>query len=1010
MMERTGQSIGTYRLGAPLGDEGGATFYRTTDPTTGQPLVLVLLHSARDEAGGGRFLAMLPALAALAGPHIVPILDWGIADGSPYLTMPALQGGTLRRLLGARVGLHPARMAGELLRQAAEGVGYAHQRGIVHGDLRPERLLLDESAPERGAGVGWLRVALFGLAGPGGARGASAETNPYRAPEAARGAATTARGDVYALGAILYEALAGRAYEPGAGALSQIEGGAIPPPLVPILRRCLDPDPAGRYDTATPLAAALRAALAALSAEHGAERASPGTGGIGLTLIPTGVLTLTPGESAMLRIDLTNTGQAPARLALTLDGAPRGWVGGVPEVIALAPGATETIALTVAAPRDAHEPAGEYPVMIRVRAREGPAGEAMAATIWTLLPFAAGVLTLSAPERAGGDQHAQLHNRGNASLRHTLAVAAAAPLTATITSAILDLDPDETGSATVRLAAPRHWLGRTRRYPFAVEARAAGAAPLRAEGRFTQPARIPLWALPVVILAFVAVALGGAVVAYPQNAAFLGLSAPRPTTIAALVAAATATTPPRTPAAPAIAAAGGTPHASATSGGGEPLLLSVNRLDFGRVPLGGNGVQTLQVKNISDHPVTFRSIQISGDGAAEFVRAGPCGLEALDTGFSCPLTIIFTPSGLGDRDARLEITPVGGNKQTVLLTGNTTAAPIGTPQIAPPSQSPPPLAGARSGQAAALLADGRRLLVAGGRNGQNVLKSAEVYDLTTNAWTSTRDMSVARVGHSATALPDGTVLALGGRNSTTVLKSAEVYDPATQSWSPFPQLTTEREGHTATVLADGRSRGYQILVLGGTDQRGTVLASGEIYDSTTRSWTELAQLIPGGRARHTATLLPTAAGETPRILVVGGVTQGGEAAPAQLFDPSGGGSWRAVGGEPAGLLERTDFTATRVEASGEIVFIGGGTGRGESGAVVIYDPASQGWRELVAGLATGRAGQTATLLPYGRILIVGGKQGGRETASVLLLDPAQFDGTPAPSPTPAPDGTPEASR
>ena len=401
----------------------------------------------------------------------------------------------------------------------------------------------------------------------------------------------------------------------------------------------------------------------------------------------------------------------------------------------------------------------------------------------------------------------------------------------------------------------------------------------------------------------------------------------------------------------------------------------------------------------------FARIQITGSAANDFVRAGPCGLEALDTTLNCPLTIIFTPGGLGERDARLEVTPDGGMTQFVTLVGIATATPVGTPQLDPPAGPPPPLAGARSGQAAAPLADGRRLLVAGGRNGQNLLKSAEVYDLATNSWASTRDMSTPRVGHSTTGLPDGTVLVIGGRGVGGPLRTAEVYDPATGTWSPFAPLTTAREGHSATVLVDGRTKGYQILVLGGIDQNGMVLTSGERYDSATNTWTRLARLIPDGRARHTATLLPAAAGEPPRILVVGGITLGGDPAPAQLFDPSGAGSWRAVEGEPAGLLARTDFTATRVATTGQILFIGGLSGGVESEAIVGYDPATGRWSQTDDGLASGRAGQSATFLAYGRILLVGGKQGGRETATTVLLDPAQFT-PPPPAPTPATIPTP----
>ncbi len=983
MMDLTGQSIANYRLIAPLDDDGRVARYRTTDPLTGQALVLALLPDDTDPA-----VPDLGRLAALVGPHIVPILDWGAVAGWRYLALPALRGGSARRLLTMR---RSPRAAIALVRQAAEGVGYVHARGIAHGELRPERLLLDEDGPERGVGA-WVRVALFGL---GGAEPV-VEARPYAAPERLRGGAPTARGDVYALGVILSEALFG--HLPTNDKDMSREGGlSIAPALDAILRRCLAAAPTERYADASELAAALRVAE-----EPTSVAVAPDKPGITLALLPA-ALTLIPGEPTTLRVALSNGTGTPQRPTLRFEGAPTGWLAEIPEELFVAPGATEERTLTVAATCDAHEPAGEYPVTVSAMPSAGTADSASVRTLWTLRPFAAGTLTL-APAGDRRTQTVRLHNQGNASQRHTLTVTAAPPFTATIAPAILDLDPDESAAATVRFAAPRRLIGRAARGTFIVEARVAGATPLRATGDLSQPARMPLWALPLALLALVALACGIAFAVYPQGPAALGLPVPGPTTIAALDP--TPTFAPPAAAATSVAAAGGTPHTVATPRAGEPLTFSVMRLDFGSVPIGGNGVQTLQVKNVSGRPVTFASIAITGAAANDFVRAGPCGLETLDIALNCPLTIIFTPGGLGTRDARLEVTPAGGATQFVTLVGIATTTPVGTPQLDPPTGSPPPLAGARSGHAAATLADGRRLLVAGGRNGQNLLKSAEIYDLSTNSWSSTRDMSVPRADHSATTLPDGTVVIIGGRGGGGPLRTAEVYDPMTGNWSPFPALTTAREGHSATVFVDGRTRGYQILVLGGIDQGGVILTSGERYDSTTNTWTELTRLVPDGRARHTATLLPAAANETPRILVVGGVSLSGDRAPAQLFDPSGAGSWRAVAGEPADLLARTAFTATRIAATGQIIFIGGMNGRAESGVVVSYDPATERWSQTDDGLASGRASQSATLLAYGRILLVGGKQGGRETATILLLDPARLA---PPTPTPVPTMTPTPS-
>ena len=172
------------------------------------------------------------------------------------------------------------------------------------------------------------------------------------------------------------------------------------------------------------------------------------------------------------------------------------------------------------------------------------------------------------------------------------------------------------------------------------------------------------------------------------------------------------------------------------------------------------------MRNTTARALTFGRIQIDGANAGDFSRAGPCGLDRLDVGQTCALTVIFSPSGSGTRTARLTISLADGTSQALELSGVAAIRPSGTPSIAAPTRPVPPLAGARSGQAAALVADGRRLLVAGGRNGANILKSVETYDLATNTWSGGRDLGEARAGHTATVLPDGKVVVIGGRGGT----------------------------------------------------------------------------------------------------------------------------------------------------------------------------------------------------------------------------------------------------
>jgi len=261
---RIGTELAGYRLEALIGRGGMGVVYRAHDLALDRDVALKLLapQLANDVSFRERFLTESRVAASLEHPNVVPIHDAGEIDGQLYIAMRLVEGSDLKAVL--RQGpLEPAR-AVRILEQIAGALDAAHARGLVHRDVKPSNVLLDEREHAYLADFGLSRYLGDAALPLGPAK--SLGTADYVAPEQIRGEEVDGRADVYALGCLLYECLAGvppfRRGTDAATLYAQLEE---PPSVLPgleeVLPRALAKEPAERYGTCGELIEDARQAL-----------------------------------------------------------------------------------------------------------------------------------------------------------------------------------------------------------------------------------------------------------------------------------------------------------------------------------------------------------------------------------------------------------------------------------------------------------------------------------------------------------------------------------------------------------------------------------------------------------------------------------------------------------------------------------------------------------------------------------------------------------------------------
>jgi len=321
-----GRVLAGYRVEAVAGRGGMGVVYRATQLGLERTVALKLIAAefAQDEAFRERFQQESRVLASVDHPHVLTVYEADEAEGQLFISMRWIEGTDLSRLVKGGGGLDRGRAA-RIVAQVASALDAAHARGLVHRDIKPGNVLIEQREGQEHAWLADFGLAKKAAASSGGmtATGQFVGTLDYLAPEQIQGGSVDARADVYALGCVLFESLTGRVPYPRDSEPAKLFAHITEPPPRPrelrpelpdecdrIVARAMAKDPAERYPSAGDLG---RAALAAAAgrASHEPER-SVAAGGAAPAPAATTVAAPTP------RRRLPRAALATAAIALLL--------------------------------------------------------------------------------------------------------------------------------------------------------------------------------------------------------------------------------------------------------------------------------------------------------------------------------------------------------------------------------------------------------------------------------------------------------------------------------------------------------------------------------------------------------------------------------------------------------------------------------------------------------------------------------------------------------------------
>src|SRR6202140_5080626 len=286
-----------YTIVSKIGEGGMGVVYRARDPKLGRDVAIKVLPASLSENADrlNRFEQKAQAAGALNHPNILSIYHIGTHDGAPYIVSELLEGETLRERMAA--GALPQRKAVDYALQIAKGLAEAHDKGIIHRDVKPDNVFVTDD--------GRVKILDFGLAKLTSTDSAASQTEVptrkvntdpgtvmgtmgYMSPEQLKGQPVDHRSDIFSFGAILYEMLSGKRAFRGdsmAETMSAIlrEGPpdlsetnkTISPALERVVRHCLEKNPAERFHSARDLAFAIES-LAGSAISSGQTAMMPG--------------------------------------------------------------------------------------------------------------------------------------------------------------------------------------------------------------------------------------------------------------------------------------------------------------------------------------------------------------------------------------------------------------------------------------------------------------------------------------------------------------------------------------------------------------------------------------------------------------------------------------------------------------------------------------------------------------------------------------------------------------